>query len=79
MPAVPAEMPATVPPELIVATVGSLLTQVPPAVASVNEVVVPAHTTELPAIGATAKEANDSNNAIAVMIEFLFINFQFLG
>ena len=50
--AVPAETPVTTPVPLIVATAALLLLQGTPVVASVSDVVPPAHTDNVPVIGA---------------------------
>jgi hypothetical protein len=50
----PAETPVTTPELLIVAIAGNTLLQVPPAVESLNVIVLPTQTSEPPVIGANA-------------------------
>jgi len=61
---VPADTPLTAPPVPTVATVVLLLLHVPPAVASVNEVILPAHTARVPVMGAGE---NVTNTVVVVM------------
>ena len=49
---VPAAIPVTTPVPLIVAVPGALLAHVPPAEASVNDVVRPTHTVSVPVMDA---------------------------
>ena len=59
--AVPAVRPVTMPDVLIVAVAGALLLQVPPGVASLRVVVLPAHSLAVPVIAATAGPASVVN------------------